>query len=461
MMNNVINIIQIVTIALNSMAARFISISMHKKEYEQANKYFNSVFYSNIIMSLILVVPTVIMTLHMNKIFDVPVGLLKDVNISFVLLMINFMLTICFSVFAVGTFITNRLDLQYIRTMISQCIRAAVTVFLFACFNPTIIFVSIATLASTAYVAVSNVELTKRLVPELNLSVKKIDKKSVVELLSAGVWNSIGTLSYDLFNGLDLIIANIGVSAAAMGVLSISKTIPGMVNNLVTTVVAIFMPSYVEFFAKKEIDKIVDGFETANKIMVVLIVPVLSFIIGFGDEFYRLWMPTVDSVKLQILTVLAVLPLYIAIGSKGLANIFTVANKIKVPTIVTFIIAACSTISVFTILTLTDLGIYAIAGVSSFYLIVKEFVFVPVYAAKCLNINRGVFFKSLIKSLLIVVVSAIISIAFDSVATVTGWLSLIIWAAISSIVICLVIVLLLFRKKDYIAFYDKLKKRKD
>ena len=38
-----INYASLVTIALNSMAGRFITIEIHKKNWESANKYFNSV----------------------------------------------------------------------------------------------------------------------------------------------------------------------------------------------------------------------------------------------------------------------------------------------------------------------------------------------------------------------------------------------------------------------------------
>lgn len=460
MITNLINIIQIATVAINSMASRFISISIHQNDYDKANKYFSSVFWANIIMSIVLIIPTIVIVIFVDKVFEVPVHLIRDVQVSFTVLMVNFVVSICFSVFAVGTFVTNRLDLSYIRSMIAQCLRGATIVALFAFCKPTIIYVVISTMAATCFTAITNVNLTKRLVPNLKMSITNFDKYSIRELFGAGVWNSIGTLSYDLFSGIDLIIANLFVSASAMGVLSVSKTLPNTVNTLVTTVVAIFMPSYVEFYAKKQIEKIRDGFETSNKIMLAFIVPILSFIVGFGDKFYQVWMPTLNSKELQILTILSVMPLYLAIGSKGLANIFTVTNRIKVPTIATFLLALMSTGSVFLLLRFTDLGIYAIVGVSAFYLCIKELVFVPLYAAMCLEVKLYSFFKSIIQSLFVVAVSLVISYLFGTNAIVTGWISLIKWAVISSGVVFAVIVIMLFRKKDYITVINKIWKKK-
>ena len=153
------------------------------------------------------------------------------------------------------------------------------------------------------------------------------------------------------------------------------------------------------------------------------------------------------------------MPLYVAIGSKGLANIFTVTNKIKIPTIVTLVLAICSTLTVFVLLKFTNLGIYAIAISSSFYLCIKELIFVPLYAAKCLNTKITIFFGSIIKSVLIVVVSVAISSIIGANVIADTWLSLIKWAAISSLIVIFAIVLMLFRKRDYVKIINKFKKR--
>lgn len=457
LMNNLINMIQIVTITINSMASRFITVSLHKKDYEQANKYFSSVLIANVVLCLILLFPALFLVLFIDSVFDVPFSLIFDVRLSFIVLVINFMLSICFSVFSVGTFAANRLDLSSIRSVISQCIRAVIIILLFACLKPSIIYVVLSTLASTLYVAVTNYKLTRKLVPQLKISVKSFDKNSIRLLFRAGIWNSVGTLSSDLFTGLDLIIANIWINATAMGVLSVSKNVPSAINMLVTTLISVFLPSLTKFYAKEESDNIYKALALNTKVLLFFIVPILSFVVGFGDVFYSLWMPTLDARVLQILTIVALLPLYISIGSKGLANMFTVYNKIKIPSLVTLGFAACSTISVFILLRTTRLGIYAIAGVSSLFLILKEAVFVPLYAAKCMEQKALLFYKNIIKSFFVVLVSLIISCGFRKIVQVTDWKSLILCGAGSTILICIAIALLILRKKDYLYIRTKLK----
>ena len=67
----------------------------------------------------------------------------------------------------------------------------------------------------------------------------------------------------------------------------------------------------------------------------------------------------------------------------------------------------------------------------------------------------------IVKAILVVALSALISLIFSSFATITGWVSLIAYAVVSSLVICFVIVLLILRKKDYAYIANKLKRRRE
>ena len=54
--NEFVGYAQLITIALNSMAARFITIKLHEGDDESANKYFNSVLLANGVVSVVLTI---------------------------------------------------------------------------------------------------------------------------------------------------------------------------------------------------------------------------------------------------------------------------------------------------------------------------------------------------------------------------------------------------------------------
>ena len=72
---------EILTVALNSMASRFITVSIHREDYESADKYFTSVIFSNIFLALALTVPFTLIVLFLDRIVNVSNDLLSDVRV--------------------------------------------------------------------------------------------------------------------------------------------------------------------------------------------------------------------------------------------------------------------------------------------------------------------------------------------------------------------------------------------
>ncbi len=85
--NNFISYAQLVTLALNSMAGRFITIKIHQGDTEGANKYFTSVVVANIFTAIVLTIPAFLIVLNLNQIINIPQNILSDVRILWGFLM--------------------------------------------------------------------------------------------------------------------------------------------------------------------------------------------------------------------------------------------------------------------------------------------------------------------------------------------------------------------------------------
>ena len=87
--NNFTSYMSIITIALNSMASRFITIALTKNEKENANKYFASIFFGNVLMSAILLIPMTIIVIFLDSILNIPVDLVISIKLLFSLVFIG------------------------------------------------------------------------------------------------------------------------------------------------------------------------------------------------------------------------------------------------------------------------------------------------------------------------------------------------------------------------------------
>ena len=83
--NDFVGYASIVTVALNALAGRYITISFHKGDYEEANKYFNSVTFANAMIAGVMAIISVIFIFSMDKILSIPSEILWDVKLLFIM----------------------------------------------------------------------------------------------------------------------------------------------------------------------------------------------------------------------------------------------------------------------------------------------------------------------------------------------------------------------------------------
>ncbi len=143
---NFINYATIFTTALNSMASRFVTLAIHKKDMKSVNEYFSSLVISNIIISvpLTIVFAIIIALLGAGGFIDVSENIILDVRILWTLLFLNFIIGLIGNVFNVATYSQNRLDLSSARQIIAHIIRCIVLLICFTLFKPNVWYVGLA-----------------------------------------------------------------------------------------------------------------------------------------------------------------------------------------------------------------------------------------------------------------------------------------------------------------------------
>lgn len=192
--NNFISYASLITIALNALASRFITINIYRNNYENANKYFSSVFFSNVFLSAVMAVIAVVIIVYLNDFIDVPANLFSDVRLLFALLFADCIIGTITSVFSVATFARNKLYLNSMRTIESNIIRVLCIVALFSLFEPKLFFIGITSLIRCIYCLIINIHYTKKLLPQIKLKLSNFSFKMVKELIAGGIWSLINRL---------------------------------------------------------------------------------------------------------------------------------------------------------------------------------------------------------------------------------------------------------------------------
>lgn len=459
--NNFISYASILTIALNSMAGRFITISLHNGNVEKSNKYFNSILSANIMIAILLVGISIISIRNINSIIHVPDNLLFDVKLLFLFLSINLIIGVVGAVFGIATFATNKLYLTSLRGIEGNFIRVIILACLFSIFKPTIFYLGLTTVIVTIYSISFNIYYTRKLLPQIELSTKYYDLESILQVGSAGIWNVFIKISTILSTGLDLLITNLSIGSIAMGTLSVSKTIPSMILGIFGMLAGVFAPELTIAYAKGDINKMKEQLVRAIKFLGVLSSIPMCLLLVYGDRFYNLWVPTQDISMIHLLSIIGCVELIFVLPLEPLWNIFTVTNNIKKSSLYLFINSISCVFIVFiglSIIKSYEMKLIIITATSMVFGIIRAIIFLPIYASRCLNLKWYTFYPYIIKNTLSVLILSTIALKIKSIININNWIDLIFVGGAVGILGIIINIYLVFNRKERLTIYLRLKK---
>lgn len=422
--NNFTSYVSVFTVALNGILSRYVTIAFSKKDYQSASKYLSSVLFANCAVMLLLMPISIIFVASLGKFINLPQGFGRDVKILFLLTFVSFLINLPGCCYNTATYATNRLDKSNFCNLIGSIIRIAIIMVLLLIMTPHVWYVGLGALISTLLMIFMNMRYKKQLMPQVEISIHYFDWGAVKELLGVGVWNSINQLTQLLMTGLDLIIANLFIDVMSMNLLSYAKMIPTQLLSLISMIAGLFAPLMTMAYASNDMKEFVRETNFSIKLCGFLCcVPVVGLVV-FGEDFLGLWLKALTAEEVHtvaILSILTILPQFFSVYIYPLYSVNTITTKLRVPVLVSLVLGIANVIMVFILVEVTDLGVYAVAGVSTVLGIGRILLFVPMYAAYSIKVPYSTFYKPLLRGLMSSLVMTITFIGIRSITEINSW----------------------------------------
>ncbi|MBR9947672.1 MATE family efflux transporter [Clostridiaceae bacterium Marseille-Q4145] len=401
--NNFTQYASLITVAINSMASRFISIEYNRGNLDEAKKYFSSVFWFNVFLSLIVLIVSLFIVGNIESLINVDPDLVMDVKITFFISFVNLIVSFISTVYISSTFVVNRMDLHAYIQIGSNLLRMIITIILFSAFFPHIYFVSFSALASTLFILGSYLNLKKRLLPDFTVKKSLFSIRKILKIAKSGLWILLSNISNLLLNGLDLLIANLMVSQTSMGRLSISQQIPNAIGTMLGYMSNIFSASFTELVAHDDKKGLVKEIRFTCKILGIFFTVPFAGIIVFGMDFFRLWLPDniyldKDLFQIYVLMLLTLANVIANAYMYSIHSLFIAIDKVKMYSIMIFLSGCISTVLTLVITRWTNLGIYAIAGTSTIILALVNLFIVPLYAEHSIGVKYFTLLRTIFKN---------------------------------------------------------------
>ncbi|MDR3543883.1 MAG: oligosaccharide flippase family protein [Desulfosporosinus sp.] len=417
-----ITYIDIIAIALNAYASRYISIYYHKGEYDKANVFFNSIIFSNIFLAIMVFIPSIVIIGFLEHIINISAHLLSDVKLLFFLVLIDYFIITLSTAFSSATFIKNRLNKSETVKGSSYILRGIILLILCHLFYPHVWYIAVASIITSLYILLTTIYFTKNLTPELKIKTSKYSLKAIRELLSAGLWNSLNSLGNVLNNGLDLIITNLMLSAQSMGYVSVGENLSTIFNLLLNAISNAFKPRQLSFYALNEKEKLINELKFSMKCSGMITGLVFAGFISCGKYFLQLWIPAQNIDVIYVVTGICLFGNLIVGVVTPLYYVYTLTKKLKLPSIITLCMGALNVLFMLIFLKYTKLGVYAVVITTAALNYMIHIFDAPIYSAHCLGLKRTTFYPAIVRHFIsCLITTAVLYIIVHFWPEVTNW----------------------------------------
>ena len=133
------------------------------------------------------------------------------------------------------------------------------------------------------------------------------------------------------------------------------------------------------------------------------------------------------------MTIITILPMILGGSINPIFGIFSVTNKLRIPSLVVLCAGVLQTIVVFILLKTTNWGIWVIVGTSAIQGLIRNSLFTPSYGAICLGKKWSTFFPTMFRGIAGVLVVIAIGLLYRNIFNVNSWISFL----LSGVVVCL------------------------
>lgn len=445
MANTIINYMAILMNAMNSVASRFVTVSLVQYKKIEANKYFSSTLFANVLLSVIVSVPLFLFIYFIDDILNVPINSLAAVRMLFSFMFCSSLIQIASNVFGIATFAKNRIDLRSIREIVISVSRLVLYILFYSFFPASISYIGITIFITSILNLIIQVFYTKMLLPEFEIKKSLTSFRHIKDVLISSSWAAINSLGNQLLVGLLLILSNVFYGASVSGVYSIVNTVPQFFSGIISMLIGVFYPVITYKYAQGNKKELIQSINFSQNMVGLVGCSIAIVFLVFSKEFYELWTPSEDALQLSKLTFVIVIPYFFTACMWTLTNVNIILNKIKGPAIFTLFIGVLNVFLSYLSYKMRVDSIMVLPLISTLLQILLIGIFIPLYVAKCLKVTCFYLYKPLFKALLVSLSLIVLYQGIKHYIIIHTWFDFLLVGGMFGIFTLIIMALVLFR----------------
>ena len=432
---SVLPFLDIFTGEIATSVGRYVTFYRARNEIEQANRYFNTCFFTVLALCGIASLPVAGLTMFFPSIFDVK-GWETASQWTMLLGAVSFIITAATGPFAVGMYYSQKFRLRNVFDVTALLARTAAIVLLLSLASPNPSHIAIGMIVAALVQGAANVATAFRMLPGLRISSKLFSFGKFKEVSAFTFYLVISRISVFLFLSTDYILINLLFGKKWVTVYNMGAQWVPQLRNFITAAVFVIGPLVTILDASDQRERIRSIFLRGSRVLLLILCPIAFFSCALVKPFMTLWVgrqltgisPAAIAEAVWVFRVL-VFPLVVNLSVSPAFTMFPAMGRVKT---VAFVTLAAAVSNVFLSIWLASglgLGIVGIALGSTICLSAKNAAFVPWYMGRLCNARVRDFYRLFPGPVLASLPGAAFAILIQWITDINSWFALILVGA--------------------------------
>lgn len=392
----IVNMANIVTLAFTTFTSRFVTVSLHRKRLEEANKYFNSALAGLTVISFFLVLIFTAMLVFLQNWMKVDAEYVGQVKMLLFLVSGSFIFNALSTPMKAGVYYRDKVYIMHGLQILSYLARILSAIILYGLFDARLWFAYLGSFAVDIFALLFYFFKYKKLMPGVKIRRSYFDLVKMKEILFSGVWVSVNKAGASLLTTMNTYITNIILTAVVTGIYSTISQFVSFVGMFTMSIISILVPSIYRLYAVNELENLERYIVKCCRITGILVGFITGGLMVYEDILLSLMIDKVY-IEYSLLILLILFELPITYEANVLEQVLITFNKFTIPAISQLITGIVNLITVVAIYKIFGADIYTIVIVTGVVSICRNFVFLPFYHRKVTSFKLMPYYLQIIR----------------------------------------------------------------
>jgi len=382
--SSITNYLTVVTAAVCTMVARYITTDLARNDVVNANKHFNTFLIVGTLLAAVLFVVAAVFSFFLPVFFNIPPGQEHAAKNVFLGVAGAFLISTIANTFQSSIWVANRFEVRAMIEAGSTLLRAGLVLLSFRLWAPALWQVSIIIPTVAAFVLLADFVACRRLAPTLRVRPSDFDRSKLPELLATSQWLFWGQLGNLLFLNIDLVLVNILLGPLDSGRYAPLLQWVMLLRVVISLIAGTLSPEIVVRYARQDTQGLLQLTRQAAKFLGLVVALPCGLLCGLGRPMLGTWLGP-SFMELAPLSWLVLAPLAVEASQYHLSAITIAANKLRVPALSMLAFGVGNAALAVLLTRYFHWGLYGVAAAGAVTSILRNGLFAPLYTAAILH----------------------------------------------------------------------------